>query len=454
MKHPFGKLSWIAALILIAGCASGPTQWGQFHGDSLSRGFQPIDSGFALSSAWISQTYKTTSSSPVLGYNYEGKEILYIGTVDGSLVAIDTADGSQKWARDVGNGHTARIISSAAVSGNRDIYVISNEERTDGLARSTLHKVDEFGNLRWSYTFPDDGFSLASPKVLTSGGRTFIFVYVTVGGRADLQAELFVLQDDETHSVLRGRKNLGVCRYNTTGSGTGSGDLFEYFKVAWDFVSTFPVETDRDRIALPDIFVTPTPAIDSSRQKPLIVVADNLCSLGAYEWDGAELSVVWNELHDFKKHSSTALLSNGLMVFGRRDGKVYAYDALTGVKMWQYDAGEPVLGTPAGPPGEFIFVVSKNHVQVLHTADGTLVQDGTLLRKLELLDQTHSSPAVTENRVYVSSGEMLTVTHDLKTRGHDSNFRGNGLSSVAVGRRGDVYAVGLDGTIRKYGGTD
>jgi hypothetical protein len=74
--------------------------------------------------------------------------------------------------------------------------------------------------------------------------------------------------------------------------------------------------------------------------------------------------------------------------------------------------------------------------------------------KLELLDQTHSSPALTTNRVYVSTGEMLTISHDLKTRGHDSNFRGNGLSSVAVGRNGDVYAVGIDGTIRKYGGTD
>ncbi len=454
MKHPLRKLSWIAALMLIAGCASGPTQWGQFHGDSLSQGFQPIDSGFALSSAWISQTYKITSSSPVLGYNYEGKEILYIGTVDGNLVAIDTADGSQKWARDVGNGRATRIISSPAVSGKRDIYVISNVQSPDGLTRSTLHKVDEFSNLRWSYTFPDDGFTFASPKVLTSGGRTLIFVYVTVGGRADLQAELFVLQDDEIRSVLLDRKNLGVCRYSTTGSGTESDNLFEYLNNTWDFVSTFPVESDAAGITLPDIFVTPTPAIDNSRQKPLIVVADNLCSMGAYEWDGAELSVVWNEPHDFKKHSSTALLSNGLMVFGRKDGNIFAHDALTGVKMWQYDAAEPVLATPAGPSGEFIFVVSKSHIQVVHTADGTLVQDGTLLRKLELLEQTHSSPAVTDNRVYVSSGEMLTVSHDLKRRGHDSNFRGNGLSSIAVGRKGDVYAVGLDGTIRKYGGTD
>jgi outer membrane protein assembly factor BamB len=454
MKHRLRNFFWIAALMLIAGCASGPTHWGQFHGDSLSQGFQPTDSGFALSSAWISRTYKITSSSPVLGYNYEGKEFLYIGTVDAQLVALDTTDGSQRWARDLGNDQAARIVSSPAVSRNRDIYVISNQLSADGLTRSTLHKVDEFSNLQWSYTFPDDGFTFASPKLLDAAGKTLIFVYVSVGGKTNLQGELFVLQDEATGSVLLDRKKMDLCRYDTVGGSEGYDDLLGYLQDTWSLVSNFPVQPVVAGSELPDAFITPTPAIDAGRPKPLIVVADNLCSMGAYEWDGTELSVVWNESHDFEKHSSTALLSNGLMVVGRKDGKVFAHDALTGVKMWHYDAGEPVLATPAGPPGEFIFVVSKNHLQVLHTADGTLVQDGTLQRKLELLDQTFSSPAVSNEMVYVSSGEMLTVDYDLKKRGHDSNFKGNGLSSVAIGRRGDVYAVDVDGTIRKYGGTD
>jgi len=73
---------------------------------------------------------------------------------------------------------------------------------------------------------------------------------------------------------------------------------------------------------------------------------------------------------------------------------------------------------------------------------------------LPLLGVTHSSPAVTANRVYLSTFEMLTVTYDLKTRGHDTNFHGNGLSSVAIGHDGAVYAVASDGTIHKYAGTE
>ena len=454
MKYPWRILFGMTILELLVGCSSGPTRWAQFHGDAFGQGFQSIESGFALSSAWASQPYKITSSSPVLGFDYEGKEILYVGTIDARLLAINTSDGSKKWDRYLGDGSAVRIVSSPAVSDEGDIYVITNHRISDDLFQCTLHKVDEFSNPLWSYTFPNSGYTSGSPKVLASKEQSLVFVYVTVGGIGNPQGELFVLRDDDRRVALLDRKQLGGCRYDTDESGSGPGDLFDFFKDTWNFITDFPIEFDVDGKTLPDTFVAPTPALDVNRPKPLVAIADNLCSMGAYEWDGAELSVIWRKSHDFKKHSSTALLPNGLMVFGREDGKVFAYDAQTGVKMWEYDAGEPVLATPAATAGQLIFVVSKNNIQGIHAADGSLIQDGTEPRKLALLNQTHSSPAATANRVYVSSGEMLTVTYDLKTRGHDSTFQGNGLSSVAISGGGDVYAVGIDGAIRKYKGTD
>jgi hypothetical protein len=192
----------------------------------------------------------------------------------------------------------------------------------------------------------------------------------------------------------------------------------------------------------------------TGREKLLIAIADNLCSMGAFEWDGSQLSVLWHQEHNSGKHSSAAVSSNGLMVFGRRDGKVLAYDVETGIEMWKYDAGHAVLATPAIPEEQLVFVVSKDHLQVINALDGTLIHDNKIPRKLPLLGATHASPAVTANRVYVSTFEMLTVTYDLKTRGHDTTFKGNGLSSVAVGSDGAVYGVAADGTIRKYEGTN
>ena len=72
--------------LILTGCASsGTPKWRQFHGNPAGQGYIPVESGFALSSAWVAGPYKLTSSSPVIGNDINGKQIVYIGTVDGEL---------------------------------------------------------------------------------------------------------------------------------------------------------------------------------------------------------------------------------------------------------------------------------------------------------------------------------------------------------------------------------
>ena len=443
-------------LLALLGCAGGKsTQWGHFHGNLPSQGIQLVDSGFALSSSWISKPYRITSSSPVIGSDFQDREIIYVGTADGMLVALRSEDGSEKWKKPLGTaGSETRIISSPSVSDQRNIYVISNRKVGDGRFRSTLHKIDQFSNQRWSYPFPDNGFAGGSPKVMATQNETLIFVYLSVAMAEDSQGELFVLRDEGNRVQLADHKSLAICRYGFSDSGSGLDDLFDFYEDTWNMVGSFPPVSDEKGVLLPDRFIDPTVAVVAGREKPLIAIADNLCSMGAFEWDGTSLSVLWRQKHSFEKHSSVAVSDDGLMVFGRQDGKVQAYDVETGVKMWEYDAGQPVFATPGIAAEKFVFVVSKDHIQVLNISDGTLVKDDKFTGKLPLQGVTHSSPAVTANRVYVSTFEMLTVTYDLKTRGHDTNFHGNGLSSPAVGRDGALYLVAGDGTVRKYSGTE
>ena len=455
MSNNLRNIILIFSVVTFIGCAGGkPTRWGHFHGNLSSQGVQLIESGYALSSSWISNPYRITSSSPVIGSDFQDREVVYVGTSDGMLVAIRSEDGSEKWKKPLGaDGSETRIISSPSVSSKHDIYVISNRKAGDGPARSTLHKIDQFGNRRWSYPFPDNGFTAGSPKVMTTQVETLIFVYLAVGMIGDIQGELFVLRDEGKRVQLVDRKALGTCSYGPSGSGLELDDLLGFYEETWNLVGNFPVAWDEEGIVLSDRFIDPTVAVVSGREKPIIAIADNLCSIGAYEWSGSSLSVLWHHEHSFDKHSSAAVSSNGLMVFGSGDGKVQAYDVETGVKIWEYDAGQPVFATPVIAGKKSVFVVSKDHIQVLNITDGTLVRDDNSTGKLPLHGVTHSSPAVTANRVYVSTFEMLTVTYDLKTRAHDTNFHGNGLSSPAVGRDGAVYVVAEDGTVRKYAGT-
>jgi outer membrane protein assembly factor BamB len=448
-----GLRSFILIFFAVAliGCAAGrSSRWAHFHGDSAGRGFQPTESGFALSSSWISNPYRITSSSPVIGVDFQGREVIYIGTLNSKLIAIRSEDGTQKWQRSLGYGPSEnRIVGSASVSDKGDIYIITNQEAGDGRILSTLHKVDQYSNLQWSYPFPDNGYTSGSPKVISSPNGTYIFVYVAVGMIEDIRGELFVLRDNGKRAHLINRKPL-----DASGCRPDLADFLRSVKETWNLIAKFPVRFDEGTGDLPSNFVDPTVAVVTGEGKALIAIADNLCSIGVYELDGMKLSVLWRQEHAFDRHSSVAVLSGGLMVFGREDGKVLAYDVKTGARMWDYDAGQPVFATPAtSAEQQYLFVVSKDELQVLNAADGTVVRDDTLSRKLPLLGTTYSSPAVTSNRVYVSAFEMLTATYDLKTRVHDTNFHGNGLSSIAIGRNGDVYAVAVDGTLRKYAGT-
>ncbi len=446
----------VFALVALVSCAGGkPIRWGHFHGNLASQGIQQLDSGFALSPSWISKPYRITSSSPVIGSDFQDREIVYIGTMDGMLLALRSEDGSEKWVLSLGDaGSETRIISSPSVSDDRNIYVISNRKTGHDSYRSTLHKIDQFRNQKWSYRFPDNGFASGSPKVMVTLKETLIFVYLSVGAVEDRQGELFVLRDEGSQVELVDRKRLGTCRYDLPASAAGPGDLARFYADTWNLVTTWPPVSNESGVLLPDRFVDPTVAVVTGRAKPLIAIADNLCSFGVFEWGDTSLAVLWRQEHRFEKHSSAAVSPSGLMVFGRQDGKVQAYDVETGVEMWGYKADQPVFSTPVIVPDKFVFVVSKDHIQVLKISDGKLVQDDKTAGMLPLNGVTHSSPAVTSNRVYVSTFEMLTVTHDLKTRGHDTNFHGNGLSSPAIGRDGAVYLVAQDGRIRKYAGTE
>ena len=317
--------------LIFAGCASdGIPKWRHFHGNLAGQGYIPVESGFALSSAWIAGPYKITSSSPVIGTDIDGKEVIYIGTVDGELVAINSENGNERWRRSFASeDKIVQIVSTPGVSRNGDVYVITNHPPANRRSRSVLHKVDGFSKIRWSFAFADDGFTSGSPKILKWGEDTLIFVYVAAVVDDDPQGELLVLRDNGKTVDMLDRKALGRCKWGSAAQRASSQDVFDSFSAVWEFISANPAETGGGR-DLPDVFVDPTLAVFTDRKLPLIAIADNLCSIGAYEWDD-ELSVVWREFHPFEKHSSTVLLPNGLMVFGRQDGKTLAYDMETGV---------------------------------------------------------------------------------------------------------------------------
>jgi outer membrane protein assembly factor BamB len=200
-----------------------------------------------------------------------------------------------------------------------------------------------------------------------------------------------------------------------------------------------------------DLRPEPSPSAVPSGSVLLVAAIDPLCRAGVWEWDGRRLSTVWKLTHGGEPHSSPAILANRLVVFGRADGRVLGFDAQTGVKMWEYDAGEPIMSTPAASGAGVLYAVSLQHLHAVDAATGAAAPAGP--QRLKLHGPTLASPAVTAEHVYLPGREMLTVSHTFNVRSHNSDFAGNGLSSPAVGANGSVYVVAVDGAVWKYKGS-
>ncbi len=433
----------LGLVVALVGCSPPAVGWRSFHGDLSGKGFRNVKSGFALSPAWVSETFAITGSSPVIGTNDSGVEVLYVGTADGRLVALDVDTGRALWQRRFhAPGGNGRIVSAPAAVED-GVLVIATVALESGNLQSTLHKVDRQGVLRWSFPFPDGGFSTGAPKAIRIGSQTLVVLGATVAGPERLRPEVLVLHDAGGRGELLDRGSLGECPVSG-----GLESILSEIHGVWSRLSSPPGAPDEKAL---DVWFDPTPAVVAGRPKPLIAVVDNHCRIGAFEWDGGKLVALWQASHPGVKHSSPAVLPNRLMVFGDRSGRLTAYDVETGVKLWDVPTGEPVLSTPAAS-GSTLFIVSGPYLKAFNADSGEPVIQSGGPQRLPLPGAAISSPAVTAQRVYAAAAEMITASHDFKLRSHNTGFAGNGLSSPAVGRDGSLYVVARDGSVWKYQG--
>jgi outer membrane protein assembly factor BamB len=70
---------------------------------------------------------------------------------------------------------------------------------------------------------------------------------------------------------------------------------------------------------------------------------------------------------------STPIVDNGLVIFGAFDKKVYALDAVTGVKKWEFTSGATIVGTAVAQDGIVYFGSLDSTVYALNEKDGSQV---------------------------------------------------------------------------------
>ncbi len=424
----FGRLC-IPLLLILAGCDD---TWTQFHGAS-NAGFYLAKTELAFKPRWSADVGQVVYSSPAVGAD----GTIYVGNMDGELVAV-APDGSERWRRLFPD---SVILSSTAVAPDGAIYVIVNHEVDEETIVSQLQKVEPDGDWAWTFT-STGGLTTSSPKVWQFDQAVHILAQVE-----NVDTKLVIV--DDTGDLVHEEAVTG-CPHVITGSGWNPFDvLFDFLSILFDF----PVEFDPASLPseIPDQFgwLTPTVALVGEPGGDEIGVAvAGSCGLAAVRWRPPVLERVWTaeyEDDDDPRHlSSPAVFVNGMVVIGGEEpvsiwlpfvhGRVWAFDAETGARLWKFDTPDPVMATPASF-GRQIFVASLHDFHILDS-------DGDLLDTIPLgEEQTAASAALSRNLGYFSStGGLTSFEFDLANVLEHRTTPGP-LSSPVIAEDGTVYAI-------------
>ena len=343
------------------------TNWTQFRYSALHKGANPVENVLspanvsAIDRDWSFTTGGSVSSSPAVVNG-----VVYVGSDDTNLYAVNAATGAQLWSF-----ATSSNVSSPAVA-NGVVYVVGNGN-VYALNAAT-------GAQQWTQPIGSDS---TSPPTVANGT-----VYVGLGAsiyafNAATGAQQWTFTTGEVvdgaPAVANGVVYAGSVDGNLYALNASTGAQL------WSFAAG-EVET--------------APAVANG---VVYVGSDggNIYALNAAT--GAQL---WSFAIGSNVFSSPAV-TNGVVYVGSNDGNVYALDAATGTQLWSYTTGNSVGSSPAVANGVVYVGSNDDNIYALDAATGTRLWSYTTGGPVG------SSPAVVNGVVYVGSDDGNLYAFDL-----------------------------------------
>jgi eukaryotic-like serine/threonine-protein kinase len=311
----------IASLVAIVPLAAQST----FHGDNTRTGVYagagPLTPDHV---AW-----KFHTSGPVISSPAVANGVIYVGSNDGSLYAIDEDTGAQRWKFGAG----APVVSSPAVA-NGLVYFLGSDGTFFALSADS-------GAVRWRFTtrgerrFEARGLHGLTPAVQTIADPMDLFL--------------------SSPAVDQGKVYFGSSDGHVYALDAATGAL------RWSFATGDIVHA------------SPT-------------IAGNVLYIGSwdsyfYALDAGSGKLKWKfkggmdtVIHNQVGFQSSAAVVGGVVYVGCRDAHVYAFDAATGRKIWDLPTdGSWVNATPAVVDGVIYVGTADTHrFQIIDARSGQL----------------------------------------------------------------------------------
>jgi len=352
-------------LVLLSGTATA-ADWPMFGHDPQHTGVAGESVEPPLELLWKFETNSSSRSSPAIS-----DDIVYIGSGDGYVYALDAATGTEKWEYKVGGG----IWSSPAVT--CDTLYIGVEDQF-GTYLYALNAVT--GTEKWKYEI---GVAIPPPYPPTvSDGIVYLGIWWLGSGSV---CALDVATGEKKWEYKTDRAISSSPTVSGDAVYIGSWDNYIYALDALTGAEKWKYETSDGVVSSP-------------------AVSDNTVYIGStdsyvYALDAVTGAEKWKYKTDDYILSSPAV-SGDTVYIGSKDGYVYALDADTGAEKWKYKTGGwiPMDSSPA-ISGSTVYVCSDDkYAYALDALTGT--------EKWKYKTGGHvSSPAVSGGVVYIGSND-------------------------------------------------
>jgi eukaryotic-like serine/threonine-protein kinase len=322
--------------------------------------------------------WKFTTMGMVISSPAVAQGVVYVGSTDGNLYAVDLETGVQKWKFET----KVRVTSSPAVAGGI-VYFGSYDGKFYALDAAN-------GQLKW--------------KFQTGGERRFAGKHLH-GSQPDGET----MPDPFDFYLSSPAISAGLVYF-----GSGDGNIYALDaasgKLHWKF-HTGDVVHASPAIADRTLFIG---SWDS-----YLYALDATTGKEKWRFKSGEDHEIYNQVGI----QSSAAVMDGVVYFGCRDSNFYALDARTGQKKWAFNnKGSWVISSPAVQDGKVYFATSDSGL--FYELDARTGAEMFSLKSNGW--PMFSSPAIAGGMLYIGSHEGKLLAIDLKTRQFAWKFQTDG----------------------------
>jgi len=382
----------------VSGQNGAATTWQSFGYDAGNTGHSPdalgprTDMGFL----WEFPAGESVQSSPAVAdvSIADAERTVYVGSADGTVHALDPADGSEQWTFQTGGA----VRSSPAVDTTDDggtLYVGSD----DGL----VYAIDAVsGQQEW--TFETGGAVESSPVVIDAPGETESesarTVYVGSADRRVYAIEA-VTGDQRWNFESNGAVSVSPAAVEATEDGAtgtvyvGSEDSVVYALDAPTGEGEWQFPTDGSIQAAP---VAADDRVYVASRDGVLYAINRRSGTRAWTFD-AERALV-----------ASPAVSGTTVYLGGRDGTLYALSTADGSERWTFDTGQRAVTTSPSVAAETVFVGNDSGTLFgVGTDGGQRRWQVTIDRRIETTPTVVSTgDDASTGRLYVGDGTSAT----------------------------------------------